>query len=266
MYFTIYFLIFILLAIFFHLENNTLTITKFKLTSGKIKEKINIVQISDLHGKSFGKNNDKLIEKIKNEKPDFILYTGDLTNGRAKGKTDYVGINLLSKLNKIIPVFYINGNHEFNGGERVEKLIAELSKNGVNVLQNKIEQIEINNSKVFILGLEEGLKQNTLPLLKKFETENSLKILLCHYPEFFKYYCKFDIDFMFSGHAHGGQFIFPFIGGLYAPGQGIFPKYYRGIHKKNNSTLIVSRGLGPSRFPQRLFNKPEIISLEITTK
>ena len=71
---------------------------------------------------------------------------------------------------------------------------------------------------------------------------------------------------MFSGHAHGGQFIFPFVGGLYAPGQGIFPKYYRGIHKKNNSTLIVSRGLGPSRFPQRLFNKPEIISLEITTK
>lgn len=266
MYFTIYFLIFILLAIFFHLENNTLTITKFKLTSGKIKEKINIVQISDLHGKSFGKNNDKLIEKIKNEKPDFILYTGDLTNGRAKGKTDYVGINLLSELNKIVPVYYINGNHEFDGGERVENLLIELSKNGVNVLQNRIEQIEINNSKVSILGLEEGLKQNTLPLLKNFEKENNLKIVLCHYPEFIKYYCKFDIDLMFSGHAHGGQFIFPFIGGLYAPGQGIFPKYYRGIHKKNNSTLIVSRGLGPSRFPQRLFNRPEIISLEITTK
>ena len=266
MYSIFYFLIFILIAIFLYLENNTLTITKLKLTSDKIKEKINIVQISDLHGKSFGKNNEKLIEKIKYEKPNFILFTGDLTNGRSKGKTDYVGINLLSELNKIVPVYYINWNHEFDGGERVENLLKELSKNNVNVLQNKIEQIEVNNLKVSILGTEEGLKQNTLPLLKSFEKENNLKIILCHYPEFFEYYCKFDIDLMFSGHAHGGQFIFPFVGGLYAPGQGIFPKYYRGIHKKNNSTLIVSRGLGPSRFPQRLFNRPEIISLEITTK
>ena len=266
MYSIFYFLIFILIAIFLYLENNTLTITKLKLTSEKIKEKINIVHISDLHGKSFGKNNEKLIEKINNENPNFIIYTGDLTNGRAKGKTDHVGINFLSSLNKIAPVFYINGNHEFDGGERVENLLTELSKNGVNVLQNRITQIAVNNSKVFILGIEEGLKQNTLNILKNFEKEDDLKILLCHYPEFFEYYCKFDIDLMFSGHAHGGQFIFPFIGGLYAPGQGIFPKYYKGIHEKNNSTLIVSRGLGPSRFPPRLFNRPEIISLEIATK
>lgn len=100
--------------------------------------------------------------------------------------------------------------------------------------------------------------------LNDLKNRENFKILLSHRPELFLIYSHFNIDLIFSGHAHGGQIRLPLIGGLIAPNQGYFPKYTSGKHILQNSTLIVNRGLGNSLFPQRLFNHPEIILLKLS--
>ena len=84
-------------------------------------------------------------------------------------------------------------------------------------------------------------------------------ILLSHRPETFEAYVMEDIDLVLSGHAHGGQFRLPFRGGVVAPNHGLFPKYDAGIYTKNNTTMIVSRGVGNSIIPVRFNNRPEIV-------
>ncbi len=107
---------------------------------------------------------------------------------------------------------------------------------------------------------EADILKNTIEDIKG----EGYNILLSHRPEYFDVYVSSDIDLIFSGHAHGGQFVLPFIGGLFAPGQGFFPEYTSGAHNTDNTTLIISRGLGNSLFPLRINNPPEIIIAELT--
>jgi len=126
------------------------------------------------------------------------------------------------------------------------------------------------NGKIEILGLSdpdflttsylEGTNSSKLRgYLERLSDDSAFQILLCHRPELFDIYVKENIDLIFSGHAHGGQFRIPFVGGLVAPDQGLFPKYTSGAYTQNKSTMIVSRGLGNSIIPIRIFNRPEIV-------
>lgn len=182
---------------FCYYQNNKISITNLKVDC-KVNSKIRIVQISDLHSKEFGKNNNTLYK-----------------------------IGLAEK--------------------RVDK--GEMFYSKVN------SRYEIDNAD---------------SLFRKLEKLIGVKIILSHYPENYEYigensYSKYNFDIMFSGHAHGGQFILPGIGGIFAPGQGLFPKYYRGIYGEK-SKLVVSRGLGNSGFPLRLFNRPDLVVVDIINK
>lgn len=275
----IYWIVFIVSVIIFcYYENNIIKITKIRLDKN-LNESLKIVHISDIHSKIFGRNNRVLINKILRLNPDLILGTGDLidTNGE---NLDEI-IKLLDVLNTKSPVYYILGNHE-NRIKNQDVFVERLRKSRAKLLINETKSITIRNTKISILGLNEqqGSFENYVErrlkkyiykdyseLFDKLEKDSTLKFVLSHYPENFsligdKSYENYDFDIMFSGHAHGGQFILPLIGGLYAPSQGVFPKYYSGLYGKETK-LIVSRGLGPSRFPLRLFNRPEIILLEI---
>ena len=246
-------------------ENNALTTTYLDVEVNNIQGTIRIVLLSDLHGKKFGRDNDILIKKIENINPDLICFAGDLTNGRdKKGKTDKTGLKLLADLNKSYPVLYIPGNHEYNGGEKIKNLHNELQKSGVRLLKSQIQSLTIKDNNINILGLEELENPNSVEsLLTKFEKKESPKIVLSHFPENFPKYAQYNIDLILSGHAHGGQIILPLLGGLYAPGQGLFPKYYKGLYETRSVKMAVSRGLGSSVFPQRLFNRPEIVIVDI---
>jgi len=96
--------------------------------------------------------------------------------------------------------------------------------------------------------------------------KTGFSILLAHRPEYLELYAAQNIDIVFSGHAHGGQIRLPVIGGLFAPGQGWNPKYTCGFYRQKETTLVVSRGLGNSEFPFRVFNRPEIVILTLKTK
>ena len=264
-----------LIIMFCYYENNVFDITKFKI-SANVNNKIRIVHLSDLHSKEFGKDNKRLKNIILKQKPNIVVTTGDMIDSNLR-KMDEI-INFLAELNKEVYLVYIPGNNEMR-----TEILYKINLNEVIVLDNKIKEININNNKIFILGLVENRidegesfyekansryfynKSNLL--FNELESKNGIKIILSHYPENFaaigeKSYNKYNFNIMFSGHAHGGQFILPFIGGLFAPGQGILPKYYRGIHGEKNK-LIISRGLGNSGFPLRLFNRPEVIVVDI---
>ena len=260
-------------------ENNNISINRITINK-ELNEKIKIVQLSDLHSKEFGKENNKLLSKILKEEPDLILLTGDIIDCSSKKYMEI--INFISKISMKVPTYYIPGNHETRAA-KYEEIIMKLKKNNVNVLLDEIRTITIKGNKINILGLveEQGSAEAYMKrakgnfqykdyaiIFQEFAKLPGVKLVLCHYPENFKAigdksYYKYKFDLMFSGHAHGGQFRLPFVGGLYAPGQGILPKYTAGVHSEVSKKLIINRGLGNSGFPLRLFNRPEIVTVTI---
>ncbi|HFD2051519.1 metallophosphoesterase [Clostridium perfringens] len=261
---------------FFYYENNGVSTTNYEVDFG-IGKDINVVHLSDLHGKEFGKNNEKLKRLILKEKPDLVVATGDMIDSSLKNMEGV--IDFLSDLSKRVKVVYISGNNE-QRCKKAEYIFESLKSKGVIVLRNEIITLSLNEVKVNILGMFEKPKGDLHSSLKKIngsyayedfhklfkslESLEGLKIVLSHYPEIFEAeYSKYDFHIIFSGHAHGGQFRIPIVKrGLVAPGQGFFPKYTEGMHGNKNK-LIISRGLGNSTKITRLFNRPEIVKVKI---
>lgn len=251
-------------------ENNSIIITKSNFSSPKITSDFDgftIAQISDLHNKLFGDDQAKILNKLKSISPDIIVVTGDLID-RRKYNLD-IAMTFISGAVKIAPVYYVSGNHEAWSGDfpLIKKSLVEA---GVNVLDDIAVELTKGKTSINIIGLSdpdfltsdyiEGTNTSkTIEQLKQWSMGKSFKILLSHRPELFDLYSEYSMDLVFTGHAHGGQIRIPFIGGLIAPDQGIFPKYSSGSYSKDSTTMFVSRGLGNSIFPVRVFNRPEIV-------
>lgn len=258
--------------VFFIWQNNHIVTNKINYKNNKIPKSFHgytIVQISDLHNKRFGKNQIRLLNKIEEASPDIIVITGDLID-RRKYNLD-IAMEFIEGASKISPIYYVPGNHEAWSGE-YDSIKKHLLEAGVHLLEDKKIEIEKEGSKIEILGIKDPafLTYNYLDgtdlsdlekALEGMADENTFQILLSHKPQFFNLYQKEAIDLIFTGHAHGGQFRIPFVGGLVAPDQGFFPKYTSGSHTIDKSTMIVNRGLGNSIIPIRIFNRPEIIKL-----
>lgn len=257
--------------------NKSLKTSVYEVSSDKLPssfEGFRILQISDLHNCAYSKNNCQLLKSIRNAHPDIIAITGDMIDSR-KTKPE-VALSLAKELVKIAPCYYVTGNHEARLKEKAEDFIKELQASGVVFLDNKTENITRENENILLLGVEDPFhhwssedyqKSDIMDEnLRKLTSENEkgFRILLSHRPELFENYSNFNIDLALTGHAHGGQIRLPLVGGLFAPCQGFFPKLTSGKHTKGNTTLIVSRGLGNSSFPLRLFNPPEIVIVNLT--
>ncbi|MBQ6936698.1 MAG: metallophosphoesterase, partial [Clostridia bacterium] len=109
----------------------------------------------------------------------------------------------------------------------------------------------------------DNYKEEIVEAINNLDDENCFSILLSHHPELFPEYSSTNVDLVFSGHAHGGQFRLPFIGGIIAPEQGLFPEFDAGVFNENNTTMVVSRGLGNSIIPVRINNSPEVVVVTI---
>lgn len=276
----IFFIMLIILISFLYFENNSIQLTKKEVYSSKVPKDFHgfkIVQISDLHSKVFGKNNKRLVEKIKDEEPDIIVITGDLVDRRRYNEEK--SLDFIDEIKDVYPIYYVTGNHEAWSG-KFTSLERKLKERKVNVLRNEKLVVNKAGSHINILGVDDPafstkdyseaykdfeIIKNELNSME-YDKEREFNILLSHRPELFDIYEEAGIDLAFAGHAHGGQINIPFIGGVVAPNQGFFPKYYQGAYNKNNTTMIVSRGLGNSVAPQRLFNRPEIVSMIIYSK
>ena len=262
--------IILVLVVWIRWGNTALEINEYKIVSNSVPQNFDgfrIAQVSDLHNAEFGEGNSKLLELLSQTEPDIIVLTGDLIDSR---NTDIeIALAFAREAMKIAPVYFVSGNHEARVIE-YEDLKMGLSEAGVNVLENQIVEITREGDSITLMGIDdpsfqesylfgdaEGVAKQTIETLQRESDEYT--VLLSHRPELFELYVETGMDLVFSGHAHGGQFRLPFIGGLVAPNQGFFPKYDAGLFSEENTTMIVSRGVGNSIVPLRFNNRPEII-------
>lgn len=264
-----------LLSLFSYAQNNMISTTHLTVASENIPpsfEGFKIVQLSDLHNKSFGSEQERIIRRVKSEQPDIIVFTGDLFDSNRLEMEP--GITLMSKLTTVAPVYFITGNHEYWAQEiSIDSLEELLEQEGVEVLRNTSLEITHGEDAILLAGVDDPAEAVDKSMQKELlhsyinsalEGNNDFyTILLSHRPELFSLYQEHNIDLIFSGHAHGGQFRLPFAGGFYAPDQGFFPEYTSGKYEEQESTMIVNRGLGNSVIPQRIFNRPEITSVTL---
>ena len=247
------------LAAWFSYENNALTTTAYTIKSEKLPQALSgfkIVQISDLHNKTFGERQETLIQRIQAEHPNLIALTGDLVPA----------LGLARRMVEIAPVYFITGNHEnrLDSGLR-DELIRDLRVIGVQVLDNQAVSIQHNGARFDLIGLDDShLTDRTLQALCLDLDPNTFRVLLAHEPQYMDLYAGY-ADLALAGHAHGGQIRLPGLGGLFAPGQGFFPQYTSGVHTQGAFSMVVSRGLGNSLFPLRIFNRPEVVCVTLET-
>lgn len=251
---------------FFYYENHHLVVTEFIYTDETAEnypDGYRIVQISDLHNAVFGRNNRMLVGKITELAPDMIVLTGDLVDSN---HTDIdAAIELVEQITRSCPVYYITGNHEYwlDESDR-QKLFNGLEQAGAVLLLNECITIETSDGTFDLIGLDDrSLADSTLTSLLGECDGGKLRIVLAHEPQYIEKYAAADADLVLCGHAHGGQFILPFIGPVIAPDQGWFPQYTAGAYCSGDMTMFVSRGLGNSVIPVRLFNDPEVVCVEL---
>ncbi|MFI8710058.1 metallophosphoesterase [Bacillus sp. NPDC077411] len=266
------------LGVFSYLQNNLLGVTEITIKSTKIPSAFKgfkIVQLSDLHSNEFGENQKKLIKKVENINPNIVVITGDFIDSERYNAK--VSLEVVKQLVKHYPVYFVTGNHEAWSG-RFMNLEKDLKKYNVTVLRNEHAIIKKDGQEIYILGIDdpafkvsnssdsefEGISVVAKEVIQAKEgiDPNGFKILLSHRPEHLRAYTEQQIDLVFTGHAHGGQIRIPFVGGLVAPDQGLLPKYTAGMYKDKDTSMIVSRGLGNSIIPQRIFNRPEIVFVQ----
>ena len=250
--------------------NTALEVNEYEIVSDRIPQGFDgfrIAQISDLHNAEFGERNEKLIQLLSQTDPDIIVITGDLIDSR---HTDIeIALDFARQAIKLAPVYYVSGNHEARVRE-YEDLKMGLAEAGVIVLEDQKVQITREGKSISILGIDDPSFQEDYlfgdsesvarQAIENLQNESDgYTILLSHRPELFDLYVETEMNLVFSGHAHGGQFRLPFVGGLVAPNQGFFPKYDAGQFTEENTTMIVSRGVGNSIIPIRFNNRPEIV-------
>lgn len=276
--------------------NNCIVTTRYIIQNNKINNDLNgykIVQISDVHSIRNENKKEKIIEKVKKENPNIIFVTGDLVDtdyyseqnslyqqGKIK-QIEKLTLDFMKELVNIADVYFIYGNHELVllDDPVNNEFVVALNELGITILNNKLDTIQINNTTINLVGLQDpstlykdkkyayigNNKEKTKAILDDLITNNdefnngNFTILLAHRPEFFDLYSSYDIDIAFTGHTHGGLIRLPIIRGVYSRAEGIFPKYSVGSYNKENTTMIINSGIGYSEIPIRIFNPPEIV-------
>ena len=252
----------------------SLTLRTYRIHTDKLDKKIRLMVITDLHSTIYGKEQSALINKIDESQPDVILLVGDI----ADDKVSHEGTNLLlTDISSRYPCYYVSGNHEIWSGQS-DAIKNMIRSYGVTVLEGDTNLLTVNGQLLQIHGVDDPDQfvsyetyDNVVPSdwTQQFNTCQSMTkdtvydILLSHRPELTDFYTDSGFDLVLSGHAHGGQVRIPgILNGLYAPNQGLFPKYAGGLYKLGATSLVVSRGLCKNNLP-RIFNPPELVIVDL---
>ena len=258
--------------------HSTLTIREYYLPIKGVERQFTAVCVTDLHGRKFGENNINLLEQIRLQQPDVIFTLGDLIS-RSASEDDLAQMGeLLKVLQEIAPVYSSLGNHEEDymqiTGQNIRPILRDT---GAVLLDEECQVVEIAGNSICLGGTlghlypdgrntEDYQNSPEYRLMTQMQDSGLPTIVLSHRPDtiiFEKAYENWDIDLFLSGHTHGGLIRLPLIGGLYAPKQGLFPKYDQGFFSIGKTRLLISGGFaGYGPFP-RVFNRPEICVLRI---
>jgi len=261
-----------------YLESTPIAL-QLRSTQAGVTGTVRIVQLSDLHNATFGRDNQALADLVASKRPDVIVTTGDMIDRRARLAKRESIVGLYERLMKIAPVVCSLGNHELYHRRELPALLQALEEVGVHCVHDTAVMVHVNGLALRVGGL---YFPEAYPDLAR---DSPVDILLCHMPDKFAMLAEYGVPLVFAGHTHGGQFRVPvFDIATYAPGQGFFPAYTKGLYTlpagisgeipfwrdisefapHAESHMIVSRGLGNSSFPFRVHNPPEIIVADIT--
>ena len=249
-----------LIAVYLYAQNNWLQLSRYALKVD-LEKPMTIVQLSDLHNARFGEAQVRLMDMVRAQSPDAIVITGDLIDDTKGGHEP--ALELARGCAAIAPTYFATGNHE-KLSPSYEDFLPELEKTGVINLSGRTVTLE---NGVTLTGAQDAGfigRENYAGYVASLAPEtDGYRILIAHRPEFAASYAAAGFDLALCGHAHGGQIRLPFIGGLYAPGQGKLPRYTAGLYDEGDMTMLVSRGLGNSTFPFRVNNRPEVVVMTI---
>lgn len=251
---------------------NKLKIVNYTIESDKIDTPVRIALVTDLHSCSYGEHESELIDAIDSQDPDIILLGGDIFDDKLPNDNT---VDFLDGIAGRYPVYYVTGNHEFWGGtDQYEVQMSILDEYDIPRLQGDVLTLDINGNSIGLAGVDDYdgyLVDEDLILENQFVNAylsldaDMYNIILAHRPEYIDTYSAHNYDLALCGHAHGGQWRIPgILNGLYAPNQGLFPKYAGGLYEAGNTTMIVSRGLAreSTRLP-RLYNRPELVIIDL---
>ena len=257
-------------------------IRKYLLHSRKIKKNMNFVLLSDLHGRSFGEDNEKLIEKIDKLEPDMIIMAGDIMTAkdpffsieRSVDRTE----SLIRRLSEKYPVYFGPGNHEerikweqWKYSFKYEEMMRRFKEAGAVILNNGSIMLDEYGIRISCLCMPEkfykkgskGLHESDMVRMLGKASGDAYQMLIAHDPEYIPTYAGWGADLSMSGHYHGGLVRLPLFGGLISPKLEIFPKYCGGVYHKGGKRQIVSCGLGTHTYPLRIFNPAELIYVKM---
>ncbi len=237
----------------------------YPVFSEKIKTPVKILQISDLHSSRYGEEESELLNAVTNISPDIVVMTGDILDNRTPNGACF---KFLKKIASLYPCYFVSGNHEVYT-HLIDAIKDKLVSYGIRVLEGETETVKIGEQNIVIGGVDDPIEspdrygrlwEDQLTDCGKNLDGNDFSILLSHRPELLSYYEETPFDLVFTGHAHGGQLIIPYLmNGFYAPHQGFFPKLAGGEYiMANGGKMIVSRGLSKLVRP-RVFNRPELV-------
>lgn len=255
-------------------DSNRFVVKELEVSDPRIRKQARAVVIADLHNKQYGKDNESLLQAIREQKPDFILIAGDILTA-APGKTMKPALDFLKALAEEYPVYYGNGNHEHRlklypetYGFMAQEYAEGLHEIGIEPLVNS--HVFLAELGVAVYGAEIHRKYYRRLQIPDMEEDYLSKILgqadpsvytvlLAHNPDYFPQYAGWGADLTISGHVHGGVVRVPFWGkGVISPGMLLFPKYDGGIFRQGKAVMLLSRGLGMHTIPIRIFNPGEL--------
>ena len=221
-----------------------------------------VVQLSDIHGAVYGRDNVRLLRAVERARPDLIAITGDL----ADADSDLADVEaLLTELTRLAPVYYVTGNHEWSDG-LLPALKPMLERQGVRYLSNEYVLLEREGDTVVLAGVDDPNGYATQPKPPEVADtlpENSFRILLGHRNDWLTKYPELPVDLILCGHAHGGLVRLPFLGGVLGRGRELFPDYTAGVYDSGRCRMVVSRGVGPIMGLPRFWNNPELVAVTL---
>lgn len=253
---------------------NGLRVKHYEIDSDRVMKQVRIALVTDLHSCSYGEDQEELVSAIDGQSPDIIALSGDIFDDVLDDENTEC---FLSQIAGRYKCYYVTGNHEFwSGSEAFSEKMEILEKYDIPVLSGSGDTIQVGDTLISICGVDDPDSYlvpeysaeitDQLEAAEKLSEEDDFTVLLSHRPELIELYDEYDFDLVLSGHAHGGQWRIPFLlNGLFAPDQGIFPRYAGGMYAGEDMTMIVSRGLAreSTRVP-RFYNPPELVIIDIT--
>lgn len=255
--------LFALAAGFVYWQNFTLQVEPVELFFESLPPQfdgLRVAELSDLHGRSFGKNNVRLLRTLQKARPDMICICGDLFDE----KTDLTMLEpLLTGLTDIAPVYYVTGNHEWQV-KNLREILQKMHAWGVTVLENEGRVLSRGGAEMVVAGVHDPCgpydMKTPAALVRELRSAqgNDFILMLSHRNDELAMWSQLGVQLVLSGHCHGGVVRLPFVGGVFGTRRELFPEYDAGVYRQDGTTLFVSRGLGYTNVHFRLFNRPHV--------